>query len=388
MFRALMNRIRPGEERVDELLSAYIDGMLTPHDRTSLEARLEQEPALRQRLEGLRLTVNALAELPHVGAPRNFILSPSMVAPPRPARRTSQRQTWPVFGWATAAATLVFLLVFAGDLFFVSPSQRGQAEDIVAQAQTLDVTPEVERAAAVAPAPSQMEEDLTASAPREEKAAAEAVPEQDAEIGMAEMEATVPASGEQQAWPVAEAPEELVEPEVLLEEAREVAVEGEAEGTATAPPAALAAEAREEPVTEEASAAAFGSPVPSPPALEAELRGTTAPGEASQETAVVTTTIPALLATPMPGEQPLVPSSTIELLEPGGDAESLALQDQMLILTPPAVAAAPPEGTLQGADIEQVKEGVPGWLRLLEVVLGASVIGLATATLILRWREA
>jgi hypothetical protein len=39
------------------------------------------------------------------------------------------------------------------------------------------------------------------------------------------------------------------------------------------------------------------------------------------------------------------------------------------------------------ADTEEAAEGVPIWLRLVEIGLGLMVIGLATATLILRWRS-
>ena len=48
--------------------------------------------------------------------------------------RKPRRRTWPVFGWATAAATLLFILVFAGDVFLVTPSVRMEPADIVAQA--------------------------------------------------------------------------------------------------------------------------------------------------------------------------------------------------------------------------------------------------------------
>ena len=65
--------------RDDELLSAYIDGALTPREQARLEARLAVEPALRERLDALQETVMLLRQLPQVPAPRNFILSPAMV---------------------------------------------------------------------------------------------------------------------------------------------------------------------------------------------------------------------------------------------------------------------------------------------------------------------
>jgi len=55
------NRAR---ERMDELLSAYIDGALSPRERARLEARLAQDAALRARLESLQRTVALVRGMP------------------------------------------------------------------------------------------------------------------------------------------------------------------------------------------------------------------------------------------------------------------------------------------------------------------------------------
>lgn len=57
-----------------ELLSSYLDDMLSDAERSALEARLNQEPALRQELEALRTTVALVRALPPVKAPRSFAL--------------------------------------------------------------------------------------------------------------------------------------------------------------------------------------------------------------------------------------------------------------------------------------------------------------------------
>lgn len=62
-----------------ELLSAYLDNMLTEAERTALEARLAGDDALRAELEALRNTVSLIKSLPVLKAPRNFTLTPEMV---------------------------------------------------------------------------------------------------------------------------------------------------------------------------------------------------------------------------------------------------------------------------------------------------------------------
>jgi anti-sigma factor RsiW len=73
-----------------ELLSAYIDGMLTDGERIALESRLQHETTLRRELNGLRQTVNLVNQLPRRNAPRDFTLSPEMA---RRIRRSSQGRT-------------------------------------------------------------------------------------------------------------------------------------------------------------------------------------------------------------------------------------------------------------------------------------------------------
>jgi len=103
------------QARMDELLSAYLDGELSPGERARLEARLEADPALRERLEGLRQTVALVRDLPRVQPPRNFLLTPSMVASPRP-RPAPRRWLAPALTFATAVSGLLCVIVLAGSL--------------------------------------------------------------------------------------------------------------------------------------------------------------------------------------------------------------------------------------------------------------------------------
>ena len=103
------------QERMDELLSAYLDGELNQRERTLLEARLKSEPELQARLEALRQTVSLVRALPQVQAPRNFILTPAMVRADRP-RAASRRWLAPALTFATGAVGLLCVVVLTTGL--------------------------------------------------------------------------------------------------------------------------------------------------------------------------------------------------------------------------------------------------------------------------------
>ncbi len=114
------NRAR---ERVDEWLSAYIDGALSPQEQARLEAQLAQDADLRARLESLRRTVALVRGLPSVPAPRNFLLTPAMVRQPAPvARRLA-----PALTFATAISGLLCVILLAGNLIAAGPGGLGAA---------------------------------------------------------------------------------------------------------------------------------------------------------------------------------------------------------------------------------------------------------------------
>jgi anti-sigma factor RsiW len=90
-----------------ELLSAYLDGQLNPSDSRRLESRLASDESLHTALENLRSTRGLLHQLPSRRAPRNFTLTPQMagIKPPTP-------RVVPVFRFATAIATFLFIITF------------------------------------------------------------------------------------------------------------------------------------------------------------------------------------------------------------------------------------------------------------------------------------
>lgn len=90
-----------------ELLSAYLDGVLTTAERSALDARLQAEPELRRELESLRGTVNMIRALPPIKAPRDYTLDERQI---RPARLWIFPSSAAFSAISAAAATLLVVL--------------------------------------------------------------------------------------------------------------------------------------------------------------------------------------------------------------------------------------------------------------------------------------
>lgn len=106
-----------------ELLSAYLDGELTYRERSRLEEKLEVRAELRAALDELRHTRTVLRSQPTVRAPRNFTLTPQMVGLHPTVR--SNVQLFPVMRLTAVLASMLFVFVLLGDLFWMS--QRSAA---------------------------------------------------------------------------------------------------------------------------------------------------------------------------------------------------------------------------------------------------------------------
>ena len=102
-----------------ELLSAYLDGHLSPSDSARLEARLSSDHSLRATLDELRETHGLLRRLPQRRAPRSFRLTPKMAGLKAPEPRA-----YPIFRVATALATFLFLVSVALNGLAPFASQR------------------------------------------------------------------------------------------------------------------------------------------------------------------------------------------------------------------------------------------------------------------------
>ena len=175
-----MSRLSRLTPRDLEILSAYADGALTPAERRDIEARLAQDPALRQALEQIRATSALLRALPQVRPPRSFTLTPEMA---------SVRSGWlryPVLQLATAVATLAFVITVGADVFGGVASNAALRAAAPAQEMALEAP------AAVSPLPTQVGADSLGSiAPP--MATGTAMPEAAA---MAAIAATPTAAGE------------------------------------------------------------------------------------------------------------------------------------------------------------------------------------------------
>jgi hypothetical protein len=90
-----------------EQLSAYLDGELNASARQKLESRLARDPNLRAALDDISQTRALLRRTPQRRAPRNFTLSPQMVA-----KRPPMPRLVPVLNYASVVAMLIFAFTF------------------------------------------------------------------------------------------------------------------------------------------------------------------------------------------------------------------------------------------------------------------------------------
>lgn len=174
---ASLRRVFAGRhERLQEQLSAYLDGELGEGERRRLEEHLAGCPACRARLRTLEETVRLLRALPTVPPPRSFKLTPTMIAPaPRPR--------WaPLFPLATAVSALLLLVVLAAEFSgtlarpAVAPAPAAAPAEVQIQREVQleadreaagdEEAPAATAAAAAPPAPEAVT--LEAEAPRPE----------------------------------------------------------------------------------------------------------------------------------------------------------------------------------------------------------------------------
>ena len=91
-------------------LSLFLDGQLSPTERQRQERRLQGNQALSQALNEMRQTRTLLRSMPKRRAPHNFTLSPQMI------EVRGRKPIFPVMGFVSALASILFVLVLAGDL--------------------------------------------------------------------------------------------------------------------------------------------------------------------------------------------------------------------------------------------------------------------------------
>ena len=95
-----------------ELLSAYLDGQLSPSDSIRLESRLASDQNLQAVMDDLRTARGLLRQLPQRRVPHNFTLTTKMAGLKAPEPRV-----YPVFRLATVVAALLFMFTFVVNKF-------------------------------------------------------------------------------------------------------------------------------------------------------------------------------------------------------------------------------------------------------------------------------
>lgn len=106
------NQIHDMDAWVEERLSDYLDGALSPQERAMVEAHLQTSERARASLESLRWTVSLLKQTPVPSLPRQFTLP---VTPRAPARSAPGWMVWALRGVAVAA-TAAFVILLVGTL--------------------------------------------------------------------------------------------------------------------------------------------------------------------------------------------------------------------------------------------------------------------------------
>ncbi len=121
MIRGLNEHDRSHIRVTDELLSAYIDGEVTPTERVAVEQALARDPELAHRLRTLQQTVTLLANLPRVPLPRAFTLSEADAAllHKQPFWHRWREYTLSLYlRGATAVAATLLVILLIGDAWW------------------------------------------------------------------------------------------------------------------------------------------------------------------------------------------------------------------------------------------------------------------------------
>lgn len=154
-------------------LSAYLDGELSASATRKLEKRLSRDPNWVAALEALTQSRTILRRTPQRHAPRNFTLSPQMVA-----KRPPMPRLVPALNYASVAAILLFLFSFINPVRFAAdqtmesaPMMAMEIEEMAPVAE--EPLPEMAAAPAV---DSDMEKEMPAAEDSSENLAGAASP--------------------------------------------------------------------------------------------------------------------------------------------------------------------------------------------------------------------
>ncbi len=116
-----------------ERINAYIDGELTPAERSTFEREMEQDAALQAEVDALRELDTLLSELPQADVPRNFTLSAPRSTPTRLPRQLTP-----------ALAGLAMIVLVCGFIFNLLQEGFLGAPEVVVVTQIVERVTEVE----------------------------------------------------------------------------------------------------------------------------------------------------------------------------------------------------------------------------------------------------
>jgi hypothetical protein len=323
---------------VEERLSAYLDGELTPQERNAVEHHLARCQDCQWNLKTLRQTVRWTKELPTVPVPRVFTIP----APAQPARARQRRRGFALLQGATALVALLLVFAVAGDfaLTGLAPSRAPQPQ--VMKEEVVVDSGATEAAEVIVTREVQIE---SASAPAASPAAAV---ETTVVEGSLPPEAPVAAPTEPAAAEAARAMAPTSTPEVVgmgglgLETPTVGSEDNTEEAAATLAP--------------QAAAPLLGaSPLPTPEAKVAQNYAAEATAE------------------PAPGPLPTTPP------EPPSE------QEPTIVAAAPRLASEQPAG--EQAETPS-RQPLITWVQIAELVLGIAFILLATTTIVVTlWRR-
>jgi len=115
-------------------ISAYVDGALEPTQQAAFETALAQDRALQQKVREMREVVALVRALPLREPPRNYLLTPSMVAEKSAAEKSAQRpqrRPTPLLFMRLATSLAAVAFVVTAGLTYM---QRGISPTMVMQA--------------------------------------------------------------------------------------------------------------------------------------------------------------------------------------------------------------------------------------------------------------
>jgi hypothetical protein len=335
---------------VEERLSPYLDGELTPQEQSTVERHLAICPDCQWNLETLRQTVQWTRQLPTVPVPRVFTIP----APVRPER--APRRLWglPALQGATALVALLLFFVVAGDILLTGflpaavPQPGAMQEQAVMSVQVTEAALEME-------APQAADEVAVEEAAVEPMVVEEAVEEVIVEV---EKAAPTPTP-----LPL---PAEALPTEEAVKEGERALMATETSATATPESGAMGAMGFPTPTEEALAAVVEAEAVEAPATVPAGIGG--------EEMQAATTTVelepaPALL----PTEEPVAAATPAPK----------AFAPTTIAAAPEPAPAAPEERQPVGA----LREPWATWIGLAEIGLAIAFVLLLTATGVLMIRR-